>query len=258
MDDQTPAEIFQGKNAQTIYQTGTQDLNKKKYKDAIKNFEGLDALYPFSPYQANAQLRLIYAYYMDENYVSAAATATRFIRLYPTDQHVDYAYFMRGMAHYQENRGFASKYFNLDLAQRDLSSEQQAFDDFLLLTQRYPNSMYAKNARERLINLRNIMALHEVEVALYYYKHSAYMAAINRANYVVTHYQTSPAVIPALGIMVQAYRKLGMTKLADQTLSVLGYNYPNTKLYKMLKAHPNPDDVHFPKVDKLANFVVKS
>ena len=64
--------------------------------------------------------------------------------------------------------------------------------------------------------------------------HNAYLAAINRANYVVQHYQTSPAVIPALGVLVKSYRKLNMTEMADNTLKIMGYNYPNSELYKQL------------------------
>ena len=233
-DTDNPAAQFKGQDAKQIFMNGEKSLAKKGYKDAIKNFEGLDALYPFSPYEEQAQLQLMYAYYMDQDYSSSAATAERFIRLYPRSPHVDYAYYMKGMAHYQTNRGFASKYFNLDMAQRDLSNSQQAFNDFATLIKYYPNSIYTSNAKARMVNLRNLMALHEVEVANYYMNHNAYLAAINRANYVVQHYQTSPAVIPALGVLVKSYRKLNMTEMADNTLKIMGYNYPNSELYKQL------------------------
>lgn len=233
-DTETAADKFKGQNAKQIFMKGQQSLAKEGYKDAIKNFEGLDALYPFSPYEERAQLQLMYAYYMDQDYASSAATADRFIRLYPRSAHVDYAYYMKGMAHYQTNRGFASKYFNLDLAQRDLSKSKLAFNDFATLIQLYPNSIYASNAKARMVNLRNLMALHEVEVANYYVNHDAYLAAINRANYVVKHYQTSPAVVPALALLVKSYRKLDMNDMAEQTLQVMGYNYPNSEAYKQL------------------------
>ncbi len=230
----SPAQAFKGQSAKQIYTAGEQALAKKSYKKAIKNFEGLDALYPFSEYEQQAQLELIYAYYEDEDYASSAAAAERYIKLYPRSKNVDYAYFMKGMAHYQTNRGFASKYFNLDLAQRDLTNAQQAFNDFGTLIRFFPDSPYNKNARARMINLRNLMALHEVEVANYYMRHDAYLAAVNRANYVLKHYQTSPAVIPALGVLVKAYRKLGLDDMADQTLTIFKYNYPNSELYKQL------------------------
>jgi outer membrane protein assembly factor BamD len=233
-ESETAADVFKGQSAEQIYQSAEKALDKKRYKESIKDFEGLSALYPFSEYEPKAQLDVIYAYYMAEDYLTAAAAADRYTRLYPRAEHVDYAYFMKGMAQYQTNRGFASKYFNLDLAQRDLANAQQAFDDFNRLIQLFPDSKYVPNARARMVNLRNLMALHEVEVAEYYMQHNAYVAAVNRANYVVEHYQTSPAVISALGVLVKAYRALGMTDLANQTLTILQYNYPNSEVYQQL------------------------
>lgn len=238
-ESETASDVFKGQSAEQIYHSAEKALSKKSYKEAIKDFEGLSALYPFSEYEPQAQLDVIYAYYMAQDYLTAAAAADRYTRLYPRAEHVDYAYFMKGMSQYQTNRGFASKYFNLDLAQRDLVNAQQAFDDFNRLIQLFPDSKYVPNARARMINLRNLMALHEVEVAQYYMNHNAYVAAVNRANYVVEHYQTSPAVISALGILVQAYRALGMTDIANQTLAILAYNYPNSEVYQQL-AGPGP------------------
>jgi outer membrane protein assembly factor BamD len=228
----TPSDEFKGQTAQQIFEDGDRMLANKSYHDAIKQFEALDALYPFASYEEQAQLNLIYAYYQTEDFVSSATTAQRFIRMYPRSEHVDYAYFMKGMAHYEVNRGFASKYFNLDLAQRDLSNAEQAFKDFGDLIRYYPTSAFVPNAQARMINLRNLLARHEVEVATYYYNKNAYLAAANRANYVVEHYQTTPSVIPALGIMIDSYRNLGMDNLADQTLAILKYNYPDSDVCK--------------------------
>jgi len=230
----TASDEFKGQSAAHIFKTGQEALAKKSYKKAIKNFEGLDALYPFSQYEQQAQLELIYAYYKDEDYASSAAAAQRYIKLYPRSKHVDYAYFMKGMAHFQTNRGFATKYFNLDLSQRDLTNAQQAFNDFATLIRRFPHSPYNANAKARMINLRNLMAMHEVEVARYYMKHHAYVAAVNRANYVLKHYQTSPAVVPALGLLVDAYKKLGLHDMSEESLQLLEYNYPNSATYKKL------------------------
>lgn len=231
---QSPGDAYKGQSAQQIYDAGDQALAKKHYQDAIKHFEGLEALYPFSPYEEQTQLDTIYAYYQSNDYDSAAAAADRFIRLYPRSEHVDYAYYMRGMAHYQVNRGFASKYVNLDLAKRDLTNIKQSFDDFSQLIQLYPDSIYAPNAKARMVALRNLMAKHELEVADYYYRHQSYLAAANRANVVVEHYQQSPSIIPALGLMVRSYRALGLDDLANRALSILQYNYPNSTEYQNL------------------------
>lgn len=232
---------YKGQSAEQIFKGGEQSLAKKSYKDAIKHFEALAALYPFSNYQEQAQLDLIYAYYMDQDYPSSQAASDRFIHLYPRSPNVDYAYYMKGLSDFSIDRGFGTKLVNLDLASRDLSSTKDAFNDFSQLVQLYPNSKYAPAARGRMVYLRNLLATHEVEVATFYVKRKSYVAAINRANYVVQHYQEAPAVIPALGILAQSYYALGLTDQANQTMAILALNYPNTQVYKtLLKAHPQP------------------
>ncbi|MBB71558.1 MAG: outer membrane protein assembly factor BamD [Legionellales bacterium] len=239
-EKKTPADIFKGQTAEQIFQGGEKALAKGSYKDAIKHFEGLDSLYPFSKYEEQAQLDIIYAYYRDEDYASANAAATRFTRLYPRSAHVDYAYYMKGLSNFNQNRGVIQKYVNVDLSQRDLGTARKSFDDFADLIQRFPKSKYAPDARERMIYLRNLMASYELNVAEFYMLYEDYVAASNRANYIVNHYQQAPAVVPALGIMVQAYRKLHMDKLADETLKVLAVNYPNSETYKVLSGQKKP------------------
>lgn len=233
------SDAFKGQSAQQIFDQGEKSLAKKSYKDAIKHFEGLAALYPFSDYQQQAQLDLIYAYYMDQDYPSAQAASDRYIHLFPRSPHVDYAYYMKGLSDFSIDRAFGSKLVNLDLASRDLSTTKQAFNDFSQLVELYPDSPYTPSARARMIYLRNLLATHELEVASFYMKHKSYVAAINRANYVVQHYQQSPAVIPALGVLANAYHKLELNKQADQITAILALNYPDSSVYKqLLKEYP--------------------
>jgi outer membrane protein assembly factor BamD len=227
-------DAFKGQSEQQIYTGGTQALAKKNYSSAVKHFEALGALYPFSDDQEQAQLDLIYAYYMDQDYDSSAAAADRFIHLYPRSTHVDYAYYMKGMASFSVNRGFATKFVNLDLAERDLSATKGAFEAFQDLLQLYPDSPYAASARGRMVYLRNLLAAHEVEIANYYFKRKAYVAAINRANKVVQHYQQAPAVVPALGLLVESYQALKLNDQANQTLAILQLNYPDSAVYKQV------------------------
>ena len=51
------------------------------------------------------KLDLIYAYYKKKDFPSAAATAERFIHLYPRAKYVDYAYYMKALANFQQTRG---------------------------------------------------------------------------------------------------------------------------------------------------------
>ncbi len=190
-----PSETYRTETADQIFQGGEQALRKKDYKEAIDRFEALDVQYPLYPKGDVAQLHIIYAYYMSSDYASAEAAADRFIHSYPTNPHVDYAYYMRGLANYYQNLGVFERLFVVDLATRDLTQIKKCYADFSELTQLFPNSYYAPAAHQYMVYLRNTIANHELEVAQYYYQRQAYIAAANRASAVVQYYQGAPAVL---------------------------------------------------------------
>ena len=222
-----PSDAYRGESPHQIYQAGKTALQDKSYSEAIKRFEALDVQYPYGSETESAQFYLIYAYYMKEEHALAVSAADRFIRLHPTNPNVDYAYYMRGLANYYQNLGILEKVFSIDLATRDLTQVQKSYNDFSVLTQRFPNSKYAPSAHQYMVYLRNVLAAHELYVAKYYYERKAYVAAANRASDLVAHYQGAPSVEDGLVVMAKSYHKLGLTKLEQDTMLVLKYNYPN-------------------------------
>ena len=229
-----PAIVFKGQSDKQIFDGAEQALAKKNYSKAVTNFEGLQALYPFGPYSEQGQIEIIYAYYMNQDPASALAAADEYIRLYPRSPKVDYAYYMKGLINFERERSFIQRVFNVNSAWRDLSYMRQAFIDFNELVQRFPESAYAADARTRMIYIRNVAAQYELLVAQYYMNHQAYLAAANRASYVVQHFQGAPQVIDALVLMVKAYRQLNEPVLAAQTLQILSHNYPTAPQMKQL------------------------
>ncbi|MBA3660681.1 MAG: outer membrane protein assembly factor BamD [Gammaproteobacteria bacterium] len=225
-----PSENYKGETQQQIYEKGRTALKDNNYSEAVKRFEALDVQYPYGPETEYAQLYLIYAYYMKEDYALSIAAADRFIRLHPANPHVDYAYYMRGIADYYQNLGILERVFVVDLATRDLTQIQKAYNDFNELVRSFPNSRYTPSAHQYLIYLRNVLANHDLQVAQYYYNRKAYLAAANRASEVVAHYQGAPAVVDALDLMIKSYHKLGLSKQEQDTLLVMQYNYPNRKV----------------------------
>jgi outer membrane protein assembly factor BamD len=221
-----PADAYKNESQEQIYQAGVTALRKGDYSESIKRFEALDVQYPYGHNTERAQLYLIYAYYMKEDYALASAAADRFIRMHPTNPNVDYAYYMRGLADYYQNLGFLERVFVIDLAKRDLTQIKKSYNDFSEVTLRFPNSPYAPSAHQYMVYLRNILARHELSVANYYYDHKAYVASANRASGLVAHYQGAPTVIDALELMAKSYRELGATKLEQDTIKVINYNYP--------------------------------
>jgi|TARA_B100000745_G_scaffold107533_2_gene68853 outer membrane protein assembly factor BamD len=212
--------------ADELYKQGKEALDEGRYYDAADKFELLESRYPFGPLSQQGQLDLIFVYYKLNDSASALASADRFIRLYPNHPHVDYAYYMRGLINFNIDKSVLQKMFNTDFSQRDAGSSRQSFQDFSALLKRFPESDYANDARKRMIFLRNSLAEYELHVARYYMERGAYLAAANRAKYVVENYPQSPANIDALKLMVSAYKILGLDELAENAHNTLRFNFP--------------------------------
>lgn len=232
-----PLDAYQGLSDQQIFQRGEQNLKKGHYEQAVKDLEALDTLYPFGQYSQQGQLDIVNAYYKSDDNDSALAAADRYIRLYPRADNVDFAYYMKGIINAGSKDNWFTKWMHATPAKLDVSSQQDALDNFSTLTDRYPNSQFAPEAHRRMVELRNLIAQHEIEIAQYYMRHKTYVAAANRAVGVLVHYQGSPQVPVALGIMVESYRALAEPTMADNALQVLMKKYPDSKQAKKLSAH---------------------
>ncbi|MDD7803987.1 MAG: outer membrane protein assembly factor BamD [Endozoicomonas sp. (ex Botrylloides leachii)] len=210
-----------------LYQLSNKYLDNSNYSEALKYLKALETRYPFGAFAEQAQLNIIYAYYMHSEPEAARAAADRYIRLHPQSSSTDYAYYMKGLASNTASVGLVERYLPLDITRRDPGQAMQSFNEFSELLKLYPDSKYAPDARQRMIALRDRLAEYQIHVATYYMKRKAYVAAIKRGQYVVENMQQTPAVPQALAIMIEGYQHLGLVKPANETLETLRLNYPN-------------------------------
>ena len=173
-DEAEPAEVI-------LYRMAQDRMNAQNFMGAVESLARIERFYPFGVYAEQARADLIYAHYMTGDYDQAYAASEKFIRLYPRNTNIDYAYFMKGMTGYYADDGLLGNLFSLSLAKRDISGAMQSYADLTEFLIRYPESEYIDSARERLIFLRNLIASSELDGADYYMKRGAYLAALNRA-----------------------------------------------------------------------------
>lgn len=210
-----------------FYENAVKASKSGNYITAVELLEQLESRYPFGRYSEQAQLELIFAQYQSADYEASRAASSRFIRLHPQHAKLDYVYYLKGLAAYQQDKDFIDRFLNIERSQRDMGAARESLVDFGILLNRYPDSQYADEARARMIYLRNMLAAHEIHVARYYLIRNAFIAAANRGRYVVEHYPTTPSVPDGLAIMVQAYQQLGLTELAEESQQILSTNTPD-------------------------------
>lgn len=222
-------------DVQRLYDEGVDSLKHDDHTFAIEYFEMMESRFPFEQLTQQAMLMNAFSYYKVNDPESAIATADRFIKLYPTHPEVDYAYYLRGLAHFHSRDSFMDDLFNIDPAQRDPESVQRSFHYFAELVNRYPNSQYVADAKQRMQFLRNSLARYEVHVARYYIERGAYISAVNRSKEVLERFNGTPAMGDALATMAQAYIHLKHFDLARDTFEVLQLNYPDHPDIRELK-----------------------
>jgi outer membrane protein assembly factor BamD len=227
--DPNPLDETKGWPEQRLYAAGQEKMMDKNYDKAIEYFQKLEARYPHGAYATQAQLEVAYAYYKKSEPVLCMTAVDRFIKLHPNHPNLDYAYYLKGLATFNE-RGIIEKYTKQEINDRDPKTLRVSFNAFKELVERYPNSRYVKDATQRMIFLVNTLAMHEMHVARYYMQRKAYVAALNRTKYVLETYPNSSAVEEALVTMVSAYDAMDMDDLKQDTLRILKTNYPENPM----------------------------
>lgn len=208
-----------------IYTEARDEVQAGGFDKAVPLFEKLEGRAAGTPLAQQAQIEKAYAQYKAGEKEQAHATLDRFIRLHPASPAIDYALYLKGLVNFNDNLGMFAWLSRQDLSERDQKAAKDSYESFSELVNRFPQSRYAPDARQRMTYIVNSLAQYEVHVARYYYQRSAYVAAIARAQTALADYQGVPATKEALDILINSYDKLGMTDLRDDAKRVRDGNY---------------------------------
>jgi outer membrane protein assembly factor BamD len=209
-----------------LYADAMEEMDNNNYEKAVKDFETLQSRYPYGRYAQQAELEIAYANFKQKEPEAALVATDRFIKQYPNNPHVDYAYYLKGLINFNEDLGLLARIVSVkdDLSEKDPKAARDSFDAFKELVSRFPDSKYAPDSMLRMQYLINVLARYEIHVASFYLRRGAYVAAANRAKGVLTDYPQTPSTRDALQIMVQAYDAMGMNDLRDDAQRVLNKN----------------------------------
>jgi len=213
-----------GYSAKELYEEAQSSLDAAEFQAAVKNLESLEARYPFDPYAKQAQLEIAYAYYKYDELDQATSAVERFARLHPRDPHMDYVYYLKGLINFNRGQGLLDDWFPREPSRHDPAVLEQAFNNFATLVRRYPNSIYAGDAYQRMVYLRNQMAEKEIQIAEFYIQRKSWLSAAKRAKTVITRYPSTIWTKRALEILLQSYQELELNDLAADIKRVIDYN----------------------------------
>ncbi len=221
-----------GWSADRLYQDARTEISAGNWKDARTRLEAVEARYPFGGYAQQALIDQAYVNWKDDEPEQALAAIDRFQQQYPNHPGTDYMLYLKGLITFTPPSASFTKFTRQDPSERDPKGLRESYESFNELIKRYPDSRYTADAKKRVTWLVGTIAQNEVHVAQYYYERGAYVAAVNRAQTVITDFQGVPSAEKALYIIYLSYDKLGLTELRDDAKRVLDKNFPNSKYYE--------------------------
>lgn len=170
--------------AQELFETANDYMAEKNYVAAVERYNKLREAYPFSPYTIDAELSLADAQFLDEEYNAAVEAYKDFESLHPRHKAVPYVLYQIGVARL---KGFMS----IDRPTNDL---QEGYEYLDRLIKMYPNSEYETAAKEMQLQIRTLMAEHELYIADVFWHMEKYGPAWRRYVYVAENFPDVPEV----------------------------------------------------------------
>lgn len=237
---------------EALYNKAAASMDKKEFKKAASEFNEVERQHPYSEWASRAQLMAAYALYQNQQYDEAIIGLDRYMELHPGAKDIDYALYLKALCSYEQ----------ISDVVRDQQMTKDALASLETLINRYPDSLYTRDAILKRDLTLDHLAGKEMEIGRYYLNRGETNAAINRFRSVIKDYQTTTHVPEALERLVECYITLGLKDEAMRVASVLGYNYPGSKWYE--RAYSLMDDAQRAKlksnqsiIDKTVNSLLK-
>ena len=207
-----------------MLQDANRFLRQKNYSLAAQTFEEIDKQHPYSKLAKKSKIMAAYAHYMNKDYENSVFAIDRFISLHPADRSLmPYVIYLKGLCYFD-------RIDNVDLDQEPSQNTKKIFEE---LIKKFPNSVYSKDAKKKIIIANDQIAAKEMDIGRYYQEKNRHLAAIERFKVVVNDYNTTAQTPEALYRLTESYLSLGIITEAKKTTAVLSYNFKESNWYKL-------------------------
>ena len=204
---------------QYLSEIAINSLKEDKIDKAKIEFANIEKEFPLSNRAIQSKIMLAFIDYLKLNYNEAIYSLNAIIELYPSYKDLDYAYYMRALCYYEQ--------INEEVLEGQ--NNEDALNYFNQLINRFPESEYAKDSRQKLILIKENISAKHMDIAKFYLKNQKPLSAINRYLIVINNYDKTKFTPEALYRLVEIYYSLGMIGEAKKTNDVLFYNYPDSE-----------------------------
>jgi outer membrane protein assembly factor BamD len=209
-----------------IYKRALLLIEENDYKSALNEFENLLLNYPFSDLAVKSEITSAYSLYEDNQIQKAINKLNSFIEMNPTGELTIYAHYLLGMCYYIQTSQKG----------RDASLSLKAINYFQIIESKYPNSKYAKDAKLKILYLKNRLAENELAVGKFYLKKNASGSAIKRFKVILEKFQNTSVIPETLYRLSEALLITGLKEEAQKSIAILNYNFPKNEWASLSKS----------------------
>ena len=222
--EEKPIITYVEKPAELLLQDANRYLLRKNYLLAAETFEEIDKQHPYSTIAKKSKIMAAYAYYMNKDYNNGVLAIDRFISLHPADRSLmPYVLYLKGLCYFD-------RIDNVDLDQEPSKNTKKVFEE---LIKKFPNSIYSKDAKKKILIANDQIAAKEMDIGRYYQEKNKHLAAIERFKIVINNYDTTAQTPEALYRLTESYLSRGIITEAKKATAVLGYNFKESNWYKL-------------------------
>ena len=209
-----------------IYKRALLLIEENDYKSALNEFENLLLNYPFSDLAVKSEITSAYSLYEDNQIQKAINKLNSFIEMNPTGELTIYAHYLLGMCYYIQTSQKG----------RDANLSLKALNYFQIIDSKYPNSKYAKDAKLKILYLKNRLAENELAVGKFYLKKNASGSAIKRFKVILEKFQNTSVIPETLYRLSEALLITGLKEEAQKSIAILNYNFPKNEWASLSKS----------------------
>ena len=202
-----------------LFIKGQSFLKSNDYKKAAIEFDKIYLNYPFSSLAPRAEIMTAYSLFQDNQINEAIVKLEEFIEMNPTGELTQYAQYLLAMSYYVQ----------IPDAGRDPMLSEKALKNFRIITTKFPNTVYAKDAKFKINYIKNSLAQNVLLIGMFYLKNNSPASSIKRFQAIIKNYQTTSVIPETLYRLCEAFLMLGLKEEAIKSSSLLSYNFPDNE-----------------------------
>ena len=206
-----------------IYEKANDYIASDQLDLALLELDKLEVLFPSSKYASKGMLITAYIHFLDEEYEKTRAIAESYKKYYPGSKDRVYANYLEAMTYY----------VLIKKSQYSQKNSELAIQNFNFILNAFPNSKYEIDIITKIQIIENTLAEHKLSTAKFYLNKKNINASLVYLKDIFYNYNTSLSIEETLYLLVKIYDLIDEIEIAKSYASILAYNFPESKWYKL-------------------------